>query len=900
MRPMSERIAYPLLIQGFLLVVFLVCAGPKGFAQTQTLATISGTITDTTGALVPGTKVTAMNRGTGVGQTATTNDSGYFVLANLPAGTYDVTAEKENFKRCSHAGVTLDPAGSVSLPCVMEVGEITQTVEVHGQALAVSTEEAKVSRVINQSQVQEMPVNGRNFVSLLGLQPGVVQGFAFNSNQSMNMFATQCTHVNGLRGDANNVQIEGSPSTRTRANGAIVAPPSIDAIGEINIVTTGYMPEYSRGAGGQILIQLKSGTQDYHGGVYEFLRNDALDARNFFSPTVSKLKLNNFGYDIGGPVIPHHNKLFFFWDQEWTRARTTYTYTANVPSNLARTGNFSEYCAAGLPCPTVPAYLNGVDGLVAGQPFPQDTIPSNLFSRNGAAFVQAMAVPTQPGLAINFIQQLGSPSNERKEALKVDYIVDRIKSHLTVALRHYTLEQLWATGSSQLLWINPLLPQRGATVDLATNFSPTLLNDFVFTATEDIVHVRVPPTRGVDRNALGINFPYLFGDESKDIPTKIPTIYVGGFDAINGLAYPSGSTGKVFVFQDVLTKIHGKHIIKGGLWIEQDGENDHDQVNVGTNPNGTFYFFATPSQNPATTGAPLADALLGNYDQYNEVGFRNYTPWVAWQEGLFAQDSWKVTPRLTIQGGLRWDYFPPYHSRWCNFSTFDQLFYSRAPGVQQTVDPNTGYVTGGQPYNGIVLPCQELPRSAIGHFAVFGEPLTQANYAMINQRLVDEGLLHGLSPEIFEKHYNNWQPRLGFAWDPFGKGTTSIRAGAGIFYNHFTLSDVTLMGGNSPFQVAAEVLGYRAKLRGRTPSHSHYRRGPGFEDPCGVSVELHRSAHASAGYCDRGRLCRHAGQSPPTELGPESVASRGLECGATDQSQYPGFRPGSVSRTGVG
>jgi hypothetical protein len=548
---MSAKLAKPAsprLLRGCL-AVFLVCAGLEGFAQTQTLGTISGMITDTTGASVPGAKVTAINRGTGLAQNATTNDSGYFVLANLPAESYDVTAEKQNFKRCIHTGVTLDPAGNVSLACVLEVGEITQTVEVHGQATGVSTGEAKVSRIINQTQVQEMPVNGRNFVSLLGLQPGVVQGFAFNSNQSMNMFATQCTQVNGLRGDANNIQIEGSPSTRTRANGAIVAPPSIDAIGEINIVTTGYMPEYSRAAGGQILIQLKSGTQQYHGGVYEFLRNDALDARNFFSPTVSKLKLNNFGYDIGGPVLPHRNKLFFFWSQEWARRRTTSTYVTNVPSNLARTGNLSEYCAAGLPCPTVPAYLNGVDGLVAGQPFPQDTIPANLFSRNGSAFVQAMAVPTQPGLASNFIQQLGSPANERKEALKIDYIVDRIKSHLTVALRHYTQEDLYATGSSELLWINPLFPQRGATVDLATNFSPTLLNDFVFTATEDIVHVLVPPTRGVDRNALGINFPYLFGDQSKDIPSKIPTIYVYGFDAINGLSYPSGSTGKSSSFR---------------------------------------------------------------------------------------------------------------------------------------------------------------------------------------------------------------------------------------------------------------------------------------------------------------------------------------------------------------
>src|SRR5947208_9696547 len=194
----------------------------------------------------------------------------------------------------------------------MQVGQMTQDGTVQSGAQTVQTEEGRVSRVINDTQIQEIPVNGRNFATLLALQPGVIQAFSFNSFQSMNLFATQDTHVNGMRGDANNVQIEGSPSTRTRANGAMVAAPSVDAIGEINIVTTGYMPEYSRGAGGQILIQMKSGAQQYHGGAYEFLRNDALDARNFFSPTVSKLKFNNFGCDFSGPVITHKNKLFLF------------------------------------------------------------------------------------------------------------------------------------------------------------------------------------------------------------------------------------------------------------------------------------------------------------------------------------------------------------------------------------------------------------------------------------------------------------------------------------------------------------------------------------------------------------------------------------------------------------
>ena len=801
----------------------MVISAGFSFGQTQTTGTISGTITDATGAVIPGAKITLTNKATGQSQTTTTNSAGYYIFPNLPAGTYDVSAEKESFQRCVSTGVRLDPAGSVPIGCSMQVGEVTQTVEVQAQALSVQTEESKVSRVINDTQINEMPVNGRNFATLLALQPGVVQAFAFNSFQSMNLFATQDTHVNGLRGDSNNLQIEGSPSTRTRANGAMVAPPSIDAIGEINIVTTGYMPEYSRGAGGQLLIQMKSGTTEYHGGAYEFLRNDALDARNFFSPTVSKLKFNNFGYNVGGPVIPRKNKLFFYWSQEWSRVRTTATTTATVPTALARQGDFSEYCAAGLPCPVVPSYLNGVEGLVAGQRFPNNQVPRDLWSSNGAAFVQGMAAPTHGGLGNNFRQEIGSPSNDRKETVKIDYNLDSIKSHLAVALRHYTQDAVpsWGTsGSSQLLQISPVFPERGATVDFTTNFSPTLLNDFAFTATEDIVHVNLDIGKGLDRGSLGVNFPYVFGTASKDIAGKIPTINISGFDSISGLPYPSSSIGKVFVFQDILTKIHGSHILKGGVWIEQDGENDTDQVRVtpgsssgiGNNLNGTFTFDG--SNTSTTTGTPLADAFLGNYGVYSELGFRNYTPWVATQKGFFVQDSWKATPRLTIQGGLRWDYFPPYHSRWCNFATFDPLNYSHLPGIQQTVDPTTGFVTGGNPYNGISVPCQELPRDAIGHFAVFGQQLTDSNYDAINKRLRDFGLQKGLTPEIFQKHYNNWQPRLGFAWDPFGKGTTSIRAGGGIFYNHFTLSDVTLMGGNSPFQLAAQVIGGKADCPG--------------------------------------------------------------------------------------
>ena len=801
-------------------VLSMIILATLSLAQTQTYGTVSGTIQDPSGGVVPGAKVTATNKATGQTETSVTNGDGRYVLSNLPTGTYDVAAEKEGFARCVNAGVILNPASSVQLICQVKVGATTETVTVAAQALSVQTEDPKVSRVITDTQMQEMPVNGRNFASLLALQPGVQTEFAFNSFQSMNIFATEGTHVNGLRGDENNVQIDGSPSTRTRANGATTAAPSMDAIGEINIVTSGYMPEYARAGGGQLIVQMKSGTQNYHGSAFEYLRNDALDGRNFFARPPSPkniLKYNNFGYSFGGPVIPGKNKLFFYWAQEWTRLRTSYTNVATVPDALARQGNFTDYCAAALSCPVVPAYLNGVGGLVAGQPFPNNTIPQALWSSNGAAFVSVMAPPNQSGISNNNIQQIPAPQNNRTESIKVDAQFDSIKSHLAVSLRHYRSDWFDGgfAGSSRLENWNIQLPERGGTIDFTTTFSPTLLNDFSFTSTEDIVHVLLPSGPGLNRTALGINFPFIFGDISKDIAGKTPTIQVSGFDTVNGStnAYPSGSIGHVWQWQDIVTKTHKQHVFKFGVWVERDGEDDYDQLSIGgtepPNLNGSFDFGASASQNPATTGAPLADVFLGNFDVYQELGFRNRTPWVGNQIGFFGQDTWKVTPKLTFSGGLRWDYYAPYHSKLCNFSMFDPFFYSHAPGQQQVIDPATGFIVGGNPFNGVAAPCNGLPNSAIGHFGVYGEPVTPATIGSINQRLINDGIVRGLPPEILPKHYRNFQPRFGFAYDPAGNGKMSIRGSAGIFYNHLTLNDSSgaLFGKNVPFQTAAQIFG---------------------------------------------------------------------------------------------
>jgi hypothetical protein len=827
----GERMA-PFRLKMVCLIAALVILLPAtSFSQSSVSGTISGIITDASGAVIPGVKVTLTNTGTQQTAVATTNASGFYTFPNLPAGNYNVEAERHGFQRCENTGVHLDPAGNIQLTCVMKVGEMTQSVQVKATTVHVQVNDAKVGRIVNSEQMQQLPVNGRNFVSLFALQPGVTQSFAFNSFQGTSLFASQCTHVNGLTGESNAILIDGAPSTRTRANGAIVAPPSLGAISEVNIVTNSYMPEYSRAAGGQIVVNMKSGADTYHGEVFEFLRNDALNARNFFSTSIPKLDLNDFGFDFGGQVIPKHHKLYFYWAEEWIREISGHSGVSTVPSLLDRAGDFTNYCLASPKlCPVVPAYLNGVDGLVASQRFPNDTVPQSLWSPNGSAMAHLYLPPNTTGVNFgegsNFLAAYNSVNNQREDDIKIDYLPTE-RNHLGVTLRHYTEFDTNPAASGQaslLLDQERTFPERGATFDLTSTLSPTLLNDFTATATEDIVHVNVPKGgpagNGLNRTGLGITYPYILGDASKDIPGKIPTVLISGFDTISGLPYPSGSVGHIYTLQDVVTKISGNHTFKTGVWWEHDGENDHDQVRVtpgggvGNNLNGQFQFAGS---NPNTTHSPYADALLGNFDNYSELGWRDYTPWHAFQFGVFGQDSWKVTPRFTLQGGLRWDYFQPYRSAWCNFSMFSPLFYSNAPGVQPVVDPTTGEVVSGNPYDGIAVPCTALPNSAIGHFAVFGQPVTAQNISFINAQLRDAGMLRGLTPSIIGSQYKNFQPRLGFAWDPTGHGTTAIRAGGGIFYNHNTLSDVTLMGGNTPFQTAVEVFNGSADNPGVTP-----------------------------------------------------------------------------------
>jgi Carboxypeptidase regulatory-like domain len=822
---------YRLSVAAIAALAFLISPTSRAFAQYHVNGTITGTITDTSGAVVPDAEVKLINPATGVSISTKTNNAGVYIFADVSPASYTVTVQKQGFDTCQGTDVLLQPADTRTFSCALTVGKVAQTVSVTAGALQVQTQSAQVNSVINSEQVAELPDNGRNFANFLALQPGVA-GVNFDANNSMNIFATQGVAVNGQRDEDNNILIEGVSSQRTRDNAATTAAPALDAIGEINIVAAGYMPEYSRASGAQIIVQLRSGTDKYHGSLYEYNQNTVYDsAVNYINAgtPVGPYIWNNFGGTFGGPIPGFHKKLFFFYSEDVTRNPGFSPNNVIVPSANAHSGNFTDYCSAGIACPTVPAFLAGKTDpntgavLVQGKPFPNNTIAKSFWSANGSAFMGVYPMPNISGATVsstaNYYYSSISTNYNHTESLKVDAELDRMKSHLAVSLRHYRTNSESGNfgGSPQLLDWTIQEPERGGTIDFATTFSPTLVNDFTFGATEDIVHVVLsdgPRGDGLNRSDFGITYPYIFGPASKDVAGKTPTINWGGpnsnFDSFNGDtdAYPSHSDGKIFQYSDVLTKIAGHHVFKFGTWIEQDGENDDDQLVIGgQNLNGTFKVNAN-SSDPHSTGLPIADALLGVFDNYTELGYRNLTPWMAWQEGFFGQDSWRITPNFTLQGGLRWDYFPNYISRWCNFSMFDPLSYTGAAGGAQVIDtdassPNYGAIVGGNYYNGIAVPCNSLPSNGYNHFGVFGEGYNASTAASINQDLVNSGMMRGYSPSILQNRHRNFQPRLGFAWAPDALRQTSIRGSVGIFDNHDTLSDQTQMGRNAPFQTAA-------------------------------------------------------------------------------------------------
>ncbi|MFP5226691.1 MAG: carboxypeptidase regulatory-like domain-containing protein [Acidobacteriota bacterium] len=779
----------------------LTCA-PAALAQ-NTTSSVSGTVEDPSGAVVPNAKITVTNDATGQVLTATTDGHGAYTVTNLPPGTYTVNATISGFQPETQNNVIVDPNIGRQLNFTLKPGTSTTTVKVEANANALQTQSAAVGQLVTSQQVKSAELNGRNPIYLSQLEPGVTRGAPLTSFNFTPDFGGP--QISGSRNDEILVTLDGAPMIRTRGNGTTTGVADVDTVSQMQILSTTYPAEYG-GTSGGILAQVpRYGTRDFHGSAFEYLRNSFFDANTWIrkqssNPTEADhpvpFRFNQFGWNLAGPVaIPHmwdgmRNKLFFVVAQEYLRYRQTPTQTGVVPTALMRTGNFSELLKPNIF--EAPVQLKNPS---TGAPYPNNVITTGL-SPNGLALLNAYPAPNQNQPSYNWEVSAPYPQNQRKDSVTVDYL-PAPKHQLRFAFLHYTYYQdnpfAGNFNRTPQIWN---WPDEVGVLHWTWTMSPTTVNDLTASASTDHVTITDDLSSGLyDRTKYGINFPYLFPADQKLIPNKIPTIEITDFGTLDGGPYPSHSGGEVISLADNLTKVVGNHTFTfGGLWM-YSGENDFDQIDVSSttpgatnNQNGQFIFTALHNNQP-TSGSAVSNAALGLFDSYGEIGQKSYTLFRANSGEFFAQDNWRARPNLVVEYGVRYSIFQPYYALWGNQSMFNANNYD--PAAAPTVNPVTGTETGGNQYDGMVIPGSHFPSSAKGHVPA----------SVLNGQYND--LFHGYNKSYSPIVWSDIQPRLGVTWQ-FAPQTV-VRLGGGRFVQRMGVNDVVQLGGNAPFQAAESV-----------------------------------------------------------------------------------------------
>jgi len=757
---------------------------------------ISGFIRDQQQGALPGATVTVTHEGTGNKRSTVTNSTGFYVFPDVSVGTYTVAIELPGFKKFVRTGVRLTAASQIAVDAELELGSLEETVTVTAGQSFVQTTTAQVARTIETRQIQELTINGRNPIFLASLKPGVRGGTigTFDPDSVSNGNFS----INGGRDDEYVVMIDGAIATRTRSSGSMLGAQDVETVEEVQVLTANFRAEYGRASAGQIRFVTKSGTQKFHGDALENYRNASLDANSWTrnrsgDPRISNgpdpFSFHQFGFHLGGPVLlpggfnASRSKLFFFWGEEWIRRRDTNTSTATVPSAAMRNGDFSE-----LLNPSNPYFgrARTITDPLTGRPFTNNVIPLDRISPNGQALLNTFPLPTpgfQQGTA-NWIGTQARHSDLRKDTIKVDYLPSNPhRLSLRIGYTPWTFNDPFVTPTATVQWAWSR-PNKVGAVSLTSTLSSTLLNEFTFAFNSDGTGtIDLDPACGArcDRATYGLKFPYLFPG-TKLADQKIPTTRITGLSTLDAGPYPGAWAGFVYAWSDNLTKVIGNHTTKFGFVIEHSGQDDSIQFTTASqgttnNQNGEVRFL--DAGHPQSTGLAMANALMGTFNDYTELGAKSLTRWVATAFDVFAQDSWKAGPKVTIEAGVRYSLWPQWYSRDGSLAMFDPTFFD--PSKAQQVDRTSGFVSGGGvPFNGIVLP---------------GDPGSGGEF---------DRLRHGLPSGLAQTHRDMFQPRLGLAYAINPK--TAFRTGVGLFYNRPMINRDTALGGNPPFQVQQTVV----------------------------------------------------------------------------------------------
>lgn len=817
-------------IVGLLIVVF--CRVPC-YGQIVN-ATLSGTVTDPTGAAVPEAGVSATNVSTGVATKTTTDVTGSYTFPSLPVGTYTLTVEKTGFKSTVLSGIQLLVSQQAVVSAQLQVGELATIVEVTSAAPLIETTTASVGTVIGQREVVELPLNLRRFGSLAVLVPGTTTdngGFASQSFGSP--FSEASYAANGARSASNNTLIDGADSRNLTFGGFAVSPPP-DAVQEFKVQTNIYSAAFGKTAGSTINLVTRSGSNDLHGTVYEFLRNDKLDARNFFATQKPEFRRNQFGFSVGGPI--RKNKTFFFGNYEPVREIKGLTLTATIPTVQQLGGDFSgaltgktvNLCGSG-----GPASLNfdsgqlfdpATESIVA---CPDDTaakphkvltgtrIPGNKITNIDPVTAKLLSLgafpaPNRSG-SPNFVNQQPRARNDHQFDVRIDHTIsdkDQFFGRYLFGesnIRDTTLAYTVLPGFGDTIYY------RGQNLALGWThtFGPHLLNEarFSFQRNYDIAACEKCPRPAGFMAGLGIkNFQALTpADEG------FPFFGFANFSGIGDANYrPVISPDMVEKYQDNLTWTHGRHSIVVGadmqfwqVFREEAAFSPHGQIYF----NGQFSSLANEAAD-ATGVADVADFLLGYPNNAaRTLRFLNTNQAGGGFWNSYAQDDIKISPNLSVNVGLRWEYRRPAVDKRNNFVTLVPLgarFSGPGNAILVTAadnslndsfctDPSFSYLTTA---DGRCLVATSARRAQLGFTGRTRRTL------------------------IFPDR-TDFAPRVGVTWRPTGSDKMVVRTGYGIFYDLANFNNQHFVDNNpvfSPSQIYNTSFGSPPPLTNGAPT----------------------------------------------------------------------------------
>jgi hypothetical protein len=800
-----------------LLAALSICA----FAQN--CGSITGTVKDSGGGVVPGVPVTVLEQSMGLRAAVSTGADGNFIFPQLPPGTYTLTVEAKGFKKSESKDVVVSPATKVGVgDIVLEVGNITDTITVEANAgtVQIQADSGERSDILTNRQIRDIQLNGQNIVDMMKFIPGVnVSGLVANAASTVNNI-TGSFQINGTRSLQHEYTLDGITNLNLGNNTGALVSVNPDALEEVKVLTSNYQAEYGRSGGGLIALTTRGGSNQFHGAAVYFRRHESMNANSYFNDlrggqlTYSRplYRYKDYGWNFGGPVyIPHvingKNKLFFFVSQEYYQQLVPQASSINirVPTPAERTGDFSA---------TVDGTGKAISIIdpAAGTAFPNNKIPSTRLYAPGTAIMNFLPLPntTASPNNYNYSSQVPSAYPRDELILRGDWTINDAM-RLSVRWVYNHDDQQFAYGTTTSSWNWPLAitdrkngPGSVPSISFTRNFGPTTVNEFVFGIGRGGVTI-APQGDAMTRAKTGINTPQLY--PNADPSGYIPSINFGSI--ANASATPNTSLFGPFVqrfliwqIMDSVTKVKGSHVFKTGFYLQSASNASNSQAHVQGDID-----FSNATANPLNTGYGFANALLGVYNSYGQWSKKVYQNYLYHDISWYAQDTWRVSRHLTLDLGVRFSWFQPVHDTGGDAAYFNASTFSVSSASRLYRPICVGASTcssGAATYRAIdpaVSATPTLANTQPGYYV--GKLVSGAGNISDGTQLVSAGYPNGgVTTRVILP-----QPRLGFAYDLTGSHRTVVRGGFGVSIDRYE-SGITGFGASNPPIVLQPSLQY--------------------------------------------------------------------------------------------